>query len=263
MKRLRVTAFILAVLLLISLPACSGNKTSTVDFGGDDDTKESETGTGMDAFTEGQEDGDGETEGEYETFFSVEEYDYTAETDSEIISYFDGDIGAALTKLAPSIKSVAYASYCYPEEMTGDPAEDMLWCAIYSMIAVYHQYPEGTETDSLGRVSIKGSETLRKMADDMFSADVEVLGVPHEDFLDTLIYYDNATDVYTFEPSGGEGLEIRICALETGKDGKMNVTVQLYNSIFDFTSWVSLSIMKEASSAYGYTVQSATSWSEE
>ena len=74
---------------------------------------------------------------------------------------------------------------------------------------------------------------------------------------------DNAADTYTFEPSGGEGLEIRICALEAGKDGRMNVTVQLYNSIFDFTSWVSLSIKKEESSSYGYTVWSATSWSEE
>ena len=110
---------------------------------------------------------------------------------------------------------------------------------------------------------LRSSEALRKMADDMFSADVEVLGVPHEDFLDTLIYYDNAADTYTFEPSGGEGLEIRICALEAGKDGRMNVTVQLYNSIFDFTSWVSLSIKKEESSSYGYTVWSATSWSEE
>jgi len=262
-RKLRIAAWILAVLLLISFAACSDNKKGTVDVGGDDTADTSETETGMDAFTEGQEDGEGDTDSEYETFFSVEEYDYTAETDSEIISYFNGDIGAALTKLAPSLKSVAYASYCYPEEMTGDPADDMLWCAVYSMIAVYHQYPEGTETDALGRVSIKGSETLRKMADDMFAADVEVLGVPHEDFLDTLIYYDNAADTYTFEPSGGEGLEIRICALEAGKDGKMSVTVQLYNSIFDFTSWVSLSIKKEESSSYGYTVMSATSWSEE
>ncbi|MBR5742685.1 MAG: hypothetical protein IKX85_02700 [Clostridia bacterium] len=261
MRRIRAAAAILAVLLLLC--ACSGEKTpGSIDFGEGETDGTGETGTGVDAFTGGNEGSTGE-EGEYETFFSVEEYDYTAETDSEIISYFGGDIGGALTRLAPSLKSVAYASYCYPQDMNGDPQDDILWCAIYSMVAIFRQYPEGTGTDEEGRVVIKGTEALRRMADDMFSADVEILGVPHEDFLDSLIYYDNSSDAYTFEPSGGEGLEIRICALEPGKDGRMNVTVQLYNSIFDFTSWVSLSIIREESSSYGYTVWSATSWSEE
>ena len=266
MRIKRTVAAVLAVLMLLSFASCDGKKTGSVEFGGDEKPGTSETRTGVDAFTGDEESDTPSSEGgesEYETFFSVEEYDYTAETDPDVIAYFSGDIGGALTKLAPSLKSVAYASYCYPQEMTGVPEDDMLWCAIYSMIASFHQYPEGTETDSEGRVTVKGTEALRKMADDMFSADVEILGVPHEDFLDSLIFFDNASDTYTFEPSGGEGLEIRICALEPGKDGRMNVTVQLYNSIFDFTSWVSLSIRKEESSSYGYTVWSATSWSEE
>ena len=82
MKKLRFTAWVLAVLLLFSLPACGESKKGTVDFG-DEDTP-GETDTGVDVFTEGKE-GDGETGGEYETFISVEDYDYTAETDSEIL----------------------------------------------------------------------------------------------------------------------------------------------------------------------------------
>jgi len=203
-------------------------------------------------------------EGELESFFSVEEYDYTAETDAEIIRFFGGDIGAALTKLAPSLKSVAYAAFSYPEVTINSaaPEQNLLWSAIYTMIDTYHQYPANYTTDSEGRVVIAGAATLKAMVSDMFVADVGDITTPHEDFLDSMIYYDADADVYTFEPTGGEGLNIRICALELSGD-LCCVTIQFYNPIFDFTSWANIYIQPDNESVYGYTVNSATSWTED
>ncbi|MBR5867925.1 MAG: hypothetical protein IKZ21_00650 [Clostridia bacterium] len=226
-----------------------------------DEVTESEEGEAA-----AEDEGEGkseEVEYEYETFFSVEEYDYTQETDPDLIAYFDGDIGSALTKLAPAAKAVAYAAYCHPEDMVGAPQDNMLWSAIYAMVDLFHQLPEGTTQDAEGRTVIHGAQSLQTMVNDMFTANVGTVGTPHEDYLDSLIYYDAAAGTYTFEPSGGEGMEIRICALELGPDGKMGITIQIYNSIFDFTSWVSLTIDKDAASAYGYTVSEATAWSED
>lgn len=256
----KITALFCALVLLFA--ACGSEKEENrVNFGGDTAVSSGETETGGE--TGSQPDGDTASEGEFETFFSVEEYDYTGETDPDILAYFGNDIGGALTRLAPSAKAVAYAAYCYPDDLAGEVTDEVVWCALYSMIDAFHQLPEGSTTTEDGRVVIRGSDKLMHMAADMFTAGVGTLSVPHEDFLDSLIYYDAATDTYTFEPSGGEGLEIRICALEAGGGDGMGLTVQLYNSIFDFTSWVSLSITKNPASAYGYTVSGATAWNEE
>jgi len=206
-----------------------------------------------------------EAESELENFFSVEEYDYTAETDAEIIAFFGGDIGAALTKLAPSLKSVANAAFSYPEvtvSSTAVPEQNLLWSTIYTMIDTYHQYPADYKTDSEGRVVITGAATLKAMVSDIFAAGVGEISAPHEDFLDSMIYYDAAADTYTFEPTGGQGLNIRICSLELS-GGNCCVTIQFYNSIFNFTSWANIYIQPDSESVYGYTVASATSWTED
>lgn len=276
MKR---TTLLLSLLLVLCLILSACGKSESLQF---DDEQELESNLENEipeaelVVPEGKEETEGsegetevtETEGEgveyeYETFFSVEEYDYTQETDPDLLAYFDGDIGGALTKLAPAAKAVAYAAYCHPEDMVGAPQDNMLWSAIYAMVDLFHQYPEGTTQDAEGRTVIAGSAGLQSMVNDMFTANVGVIGEPHADYLDSLIYYDAANATYTFEPSGGEGMEIRICALELGPDGTMGITIQIYNSIFDFTSWVSLSIEKDATSAYGYTVSQATAWSDE
>lgn len=268
---------VLLIVLALLLSACGAENQNTASFD-DDPVPESESVTQSAPEGEAFPDSESEVtsavesdteafevaqEGELENFFSVEEYDYTAETDPDIIAFFGGDVGSALTKLAPSLKSVAYAAYSYPEDMVNAPAQNMLWSAIYAMIDTYHQYPANYTTDSEGRVVITGAATLKAMVSDMFTADVGEIGAPHEDFLDSMIYYDADADTYTFEPTGGEGLTVRLCALEFSPDGQMTVTIQLYNPIFDFTSWVSMTVVADGESVYGYTVSSATSWTED
>ena len=258
MKTRKIIALFLMLALLFA--SCgSGEAESQADFTGGGETAAE---TGEDDPESGEEENEPE-DPDYETFFSVEEYDYTGETDPDILAYFENDVGGALTRLAPPIKSAAYAAYCYPDDLTGDPQDQIVWCALYSMVDAFHQLPEGSTTTDEGQIVIKGSDKLEKMAKDMFSTGVDTLPAVHEDFLDSLIFYDQTTDTYTFEPSGGEGLEIRICALEAGSGDDMGLTVQLYNSIFDFTSWVSLTITKNPASSYGYSVSGATAWNEE
>ena len=273
------TTLLLSLLLVLSLLLGACGKSESLQFD-DEDEMESDTQGGTvildpgpvisgeeetepEADQEEEGEGEGEAEYEYETFFSVEEYDYTQETDPDLIAYFNGDIGSALTKFAPAAKAVAYAAYCHPEDMVGAPQDNMLWSAIYAMVDLFHQVPDGTTQDAEGRVVITGVQGLQTMVNDMFTASVGTVDAPHADYLDSLIYYDAASETYTFEPSGGEGLEIRICALELGPDGTMGITIQIYNSIFEFTSWVSLSIEKDDTSAYGYTVSQATAGSDE
>jgi len=274
----RLLALLITLTLLLS--ACGAEDKQVASFD-DDPASEVETASKSESETEGEPTSESESEvitaeseteteafevapeGDLETFFSVEEYDYTAETDADIIAFFGGDIGAALTKLAPSLKSVAYAAYSYPEDMVDTPEENMLWSAIYAMIDTYHQYPANYTTDSEGRVVITGAATLKAMVSDMFTADVGEIATPHADFLDSMIYYDSDADSYTFEPTGGEGLNVRLCALEFSPDGQMTVTIQLYNPIFDFTSRVSMTVTADSESIYGYTVSTATSWTED
>lgn len=239
--------------------------------GKSDDTSEYETVTfGTDTTSSKSSDdvssGDSENNinpDDIETFFDVTEYDYTAETNEDIINYFHGDIGSALTKLAPSVKAVAYAAYCYPEDMAGAPEENMLWCAIYNMIDIFHQYPSSSSTDKDGNTVVSNSSELQSMVSDMFTSEVSAVSAPSADYLDSLIFYDEAKGTYTFAPSGGEGLEIRICALEPTGGPEMNISIQIYNEMFDFSSWVSLNIVEDTASVYGYTVSSATVWTEE
>ena len=265
MNYLRSVALIL--LLALALTACgeAAEQGTEIDFGdgitettAEPDTSGENTG---DELPPDDEDEETSAVGADEEFFSVEEYDYTAESDPDVLAYFNGDIGAALTKLAPSVKSVAYAAYCYPDDLAGDPSDQIVWCALYSMVSVYHQAE--AQADENGCTAIQGSGVLETMAKNMFTAELGALSTPHEDFLDSLIFYDAANDSYIFEPSGGEGLEVRICALEASAGDDMNLTVQLYNSIFDFTSWVSLTITRNPASVYGYTVSGATAWNEE